>query len=328
MLFDSYHRRLNYLRLSLTDRCNLRCIYCMPEGGIPKFSHDEILSYEELLRLARLSVKMGIEKIRLTGGEPLVRKGVIPFMALLKQIPGLKDISLTTNGVLLTERIEALWEAGIRRINISLDTLIREKFERITRVDDFNRVWQGIERAKEIGFEPIKINVVAMRGINDDEILSFGRLSREEPFHIRFIEYMPIGPENNWKEERFLSAEEIQQRLESLGPLHPVNGSGLDGPARRMAYAGAKGEIGLISPISDHFCPACNRLRVTAEGRLRVCIFSDKETDLRLLLRLGASDSELEEAIQAAIAQKPRQPAFSSDPIPRKCQRPMIKIGG
>jgi len=328
MLFDSYHRRLNYLRLSLTDRCNLRCMYCMPEGGIPKFSHDEILSYEELLRLARLSVKLGIEKIRLTGGEPLVRKGVIPFMARLKQIPGLKDISLTTNGVLLTERIEALWEAGIRRINISLDTLIREKFERITRVDHFNRVWEGIERAKKIGFEPIKINVVAMRGINDDEILSFGRLSREEPFHIRFIEYMPIGLENNWKEERFLSADEIQRRLESLGPLHPVNGSGLDGPARRMAYAGAKGEIGLISPISDHFCPACNRLRLTAEGRLRVCIFSDKETDLRLLLRQGASDSELEEAIQAAIAQKPRQPAFSSNPSPRKCQRPMVKIGG
>ena len=328
MLLDPYNRRLNYLRISLTDRCNLRCVYCMPEQGVPKLIHEDILTYEELLRLARLSVRMGIEKIRLTGGEPLVRKNILGFISSLREIPGIRDISLTTNGVLLAEQAQALWEAGVKRINISLDTLNPKKFAEITRSDFFDRVWEGIQEAQRIGFSPIKINVVALKGINDDEILSFGRLSYEKPYHIRFIEFMPVGQENGWKTERFLSSEEILKTLQTLGPLSPVNGHGLDGPAKRMAFEGAAGEIGLISPISEHFCPTCNRLRLTAEGRLRVCIFSDDESDLRTPLRQGASDEDLEAIIQEAITQKPKEHPVELGPLPRKCQRQMSKIGG
>jgi GTP 3',8-cyclase len=328
MLLDSYKRRLNYLRISLTDRCNLRCVYCMPEQGVPKIFHEDILTYEELLRLARLSVRLGIEKIRLTGGEPLVRKNLIEFISTLKTIPGIQDISLTTNGVLLAGQAQALWQAGVKRINISLDTLNGDKFNQITRFDFYDQVWEGIQEAERIGFSPIKINVVAMRGINDDEILAFGRLSFEKPYHIRFIEFMPVGEENGWKAERFISSEETLQKLQTLGPLYPVNGRGLDGPAKRMAFAWAKGEIGLISPISEHFCPSCNRLRLTAEGLLRVCLFSDHNTDLRTPLRQGASDEQLEAVIQEAILQKPKEHPIQLSPIPRKCQRQMSKIGG
>ncbi len=328
MLLDSFNRHINYLRISLTDRCNLRCVYCMPEQGVPKLIHEDILTYEELLRLARLSIGLGIEKIRLTGGEPLVRKNIVDLIKGLGEVPGIRDISLTTNGVLLAEQARDLWEAGVKRINISLDTLNRKNFARITRVDYFDRVWEGIQEAERIGFSPIKINVVALNGINDDEILAFGRLSIEKPFHVRFIEFMPVGLENGWSAERFLSSEDIFNKLQVLGPLFPINGQGLDGPAKRMAYAGARGEIGLISPISDHFCPSCNRLRLTAEGRLRVCIFSDDETDLRTPLRDGASDTELETVIRTAIARKPKEHPLEMNPLHRKCQRQMSKIGG
>jgi GTP 3',8-cyclase len=328
MLLDSYNRTINYLRISLTDRCNLRCVYCMPEQGVPKLIHEDILTYEELLRLARLSVGLGIEKIRLTGGEPLVRKNIGDLIKALGEIPGIRDISLTTNGVLLAEQARGLWEAGVKRINISLDTLDPQNFSRITRFGFFNQVWEGIQEAERIGFSPIKINVVALRGINDDEILDFGRLSCEKPYHIRFIEFMPVGTENGWSAERFLSSEDILKKLQVLGPLFPINGQGLDGPAKRMSYAGARGEIGLISPISEHFCPSCNRLRLTAEGRLRVCLFSDDETDLRTLLRNGASDTELESVIRGTISRKPKEHPIQMNPLPRKCQRQMSKIGG
>ncbi len=328
MLLDAYNRRLNYLRISLTDRCNLRCVYCMPEQGVPKLDHEDILTYEELLRLARLSIRLGIEKIRLTGGEPLVRKNIVGFIASLREIPGIQDISLTTNGVLLADQARALWDAGVKRINISLDTLNPLKYSRITRYDLFQKVWEGIQEAERIGFSPIKINVVALKGVNDDEVLSFGRLSIEKPYHIRFIEFMPVGQENGWKTERFLSTEKILSKLQSLGTLSPVNGQGMDGPARRMAYAGAAGEIGLISPISEHFCPTCNRLRLTAEGLLRVCIFSDNESDLRTPLRRGASDEVLEAVIQEAITRKPKEHPVELNPLTRKCQRQMSKIGG
>lgn len=328
MILDPYNRRLNYLRLSITDRCNLRCLYCMPEDGVPKLDHAGILSYEEFLRLARISVKLGIEKIRLTGGEPLVRKGVIEFIAQLGRIPGIKDISLTTNGVLLAEYARAIWEAGIRRINISLDSLDPVKYAEITRQDLFSQVWQGIQTAESVGFQPIKINVVALRGLNEDEILAFGRLSMEKPYQIRFIEFMPIGPENGCQMERFLPSDRILSELKTLGTLEPLNGGVLDGPARRWAFKGARGEIGLISPISQHFCPACNRLRITADGKLRTCIFSDLETDLRGPLRQGGSDQTLEEVILQAIALKPKEHPLSLSSIPYRCQRQMSKIGG
>jgi cyclic pyranopterin phosphate synthase len=328
MLLDPYKRHLNYLRISLTDRCNLRCAYCMPEEGVSKLLHQDILTYEELLKLAKLAVGLGIEKIRLTGGEPLVRKGITDFIRSLKEIPGIRDISLTTNGVLLSEQAEDLWQAGIRRIKISLDTLDREKYKEITRVDCFDRVWEGIQKAEAIGFTPIKLNMVVMKGVNDDEILSFGRLSREKPYHLRFIEFMPVGADTNWRSDRFLSSEETLKKLMTLGDLTAINGGGFDGPAKRMAYSGAEGEIGLISPLSEHFCPQCNRLRLTAEGRLRVCIFSENETDLRTPMRQGASDEEIRDIIQQAVTQKPESHSLQSQPLPQGCQRPMSKIGG
>jgi GTP 3',8-cyclase len=328
MLFDPFNRRLNYLRISLTDRCNLRCLYCMPAEGVPKLAHEDLLSYEELLRLARLSVALGIEKIRLTGGEPLTRKGAIPFMAELARIPGVQDISLTTNGILLAEQARSIWEAGIRRINVSLDSLNPERYALITRRDCFSRVWEGIETAEAIGFYPIKINVVALKGLNEEEIAAFGRLSLEKPYHIRFIEFMPVGPSLGCSADRFLPAERILERLGSLGPLTPINGQRLDGPARRWAYAGARGEVGLISPVSQHFCPACNRLRLTSDGKLRTCIFSDQETDLRRPLRQGADDDQLEMIIREAIASKPREHPLNASTAPQRCQRQMSKIGG
>jgi GTP 3',8-cyclase len=328
MLLDSFNRHLNYLRISLTDRCNLRCVYCMPEQGVAKLNHQDILTYEELLRLAGLSVRLGIEKIRLTGGEPLVRKGITDFIRSLKQISGIRDISLTTNGVLLADQALDLWQSGVRRINISLDTLNREKYRVITRFDHFDQVRSGIQTAEAIGFSPIKINVVVMRGINDDEILPFGRMSLEKPYHIRFIEFMPVGTETSWKSERFLSSEETFKILQALGPLTRINGQGFDGPAKRMAYEGARGEIGLISPMSEHFCPQCNRLRLTADGLLRVCIFSDIETDLRTPMRQGASDKALMSIIQEAVTRKPEAHSLQAHPTPRRCQRPMSKIGG
>ncbi len=328
MLLDPFNRRLNYLRLSLTDRCNLRCLYCMPEGGVPKLAHGEILSYEEFLRLARISVRLGIEKIRLTGGEPLTRKGVIPFISELARIPGIKDISLTTNGVLLAEQAQAIWEAGIHRINISLDSLDPGRYAQITRQDLFHQVWQGILAAEAVGFKPIKINVVALKGINEDEIPAFGRLSLEKPFHIRFIELMPVGPETGCQAERYLHGDQILDRLQTLGAMEPLNGRSLDGPARRWKYSGARGEIGLISPISNHFCASCNRLRLTADGKLRTCIFSDDETDLREVLRQGATDEQLEAIIQQAIARKPKEHPHQLSPVPGRCQRQMSKIGG
>jgi cyclic pyranopterin phosphate synthase len=328
MLLDPYKRHLNYLRISLTDRCNLRCSYCMPEQGVPKLHHQDLLTYEELVRLTGLAVRLGIEKIRLTGGEPLVRKGITGFIQSLKMIPGIRDISLTTNGVLLSDQARALWESGVKRINISLDTLDREKYKAITRFDYFDQVWSGIQAAEKTGFSPIKINVVVMKGVNDDEIISFGRLSLEKPYHVRFIEFMPVGADSNWRTERFLSSEETLKKLKTLGSLTVINGQGFDGPAKRMAYTGAKGEIGLISPLTEHFCLQCNRLRLTAEGLLRVCIFSENETDLRTPMRQGASDEELMNIIHEAVSQKPESHSLQAQPTPRRCQRPMSKIGG
>jgi GTP 3',8-cyclase len=328
MLFDAFNRRLNYLRISLTDRCNLRCVYCMPEDGVPKLDHKDILSYEEFLRLARISVNLGIEKIRLTGGEPLVRKGIVEFIAQLGRIPGIKDISLTTNGVLLSEFARPIWDAGIRRINISLDSLDPGRYAEITRQDLFAQVWEGIQTAEKIGFHPIKINVVALKGINEDEILAFGRLSIKKPYQVRFIEFMPIGPENGCRTERYISSDRILNELKTLGQLESLNGQALDGPARRWAFQGAQGEIGLISPISHHFCPACNRLRITADGKLRTCIFSDLETDLRGPLREGVSDETMEKIILQAIALKPKEHPLHLSSLPYRCQRQMSKIGG
>lgn len=325
-LIDRCDRKLNYLRISITDRCNLRCIYCVPYDFIPKIAHKEILSYEEILRIVRISVRLGISKIRITGGEPLVRKGVYNFLEQLTKIQGLLDISLTTNGVLLKDNINKIRSAGIKRINISLDTLNRKKFSQITGHDFFNQIWEGIVLAQKMGFDPIKINVVPLKGVNDDELLDIAALSIEYPFHIRFIEYMPMGT-NNMEIDRHLLAPEIKKRINQLGKLIPIEKSINDGPAERFKFESARGEIGFIRPISQHFCNTCNRLRLTASGQLRPCLMSDVQIDLKTPLRKECSDGKLAEVFLQAVRQKPSEHNLSIG-HPAIVSAQMCAIGG
>ncbi|MCU0587342.1 MAG: GTP 3',8-cyclase MoaA [Syntrophobacteraceae bacterium] len=325
-LIDGHGRRIDYLRLSITDRCNLRCQYCMPTLGVPKLRHDEMLSYEEMLRVADLLVTLGISKIRITGGEPLVRKGSLYFCERIAAINGLQSVSLTTNGVLLEELAEGLSIAGIQRINISLDSLDPRRYASITRRDCFHQVWRGILKAAAIGLSPVKLNTVIMRGINDDEVEDLAGLTYQHPFHVRFIELMPMNGEAG--DDLFMGSDEILARLSAMGPLTPVSSSHSNGPARHFRLAGAMGKIGIISPISHHFCPSCNRLRLTADGKLRTCLFATQETDLRPYLRQGASDAEILERLREAILTKPERHALTPGGI-RKCiNRPMVAIGG
>jgi GTP 3',8-cyclase len=305
-LFDDYHRRLRYLRISITDRCNLRCRYCAPLMPTALSPHRDVLRYEEILRVVRIGVKLGIRKVRVTGGEPLVRRGVDGFLQRLTAIPGLADVSLTTNGVLLKDHLDPLRAAGIQRINVSLDSLDGDGFQRITGRDRFEAVWEGIHLALEKGFDPVKINVVVQRGINDHELSSFAELSIRYPFHIRFIEYMPIGPADLEGERRLLTPE-IRRIIASLGELIPVQGGDNDGPALRFRFPNARGEIGFISPISHHFCSHCDRLRLTADGQLRSCLLSDQAVDMRAALRGNASDAHIAEIFRCAARNKQRE---------------------
>ena len=325
-LIDPYNRHLNYLRISITDRCNLKCIYCVPRDLIPRLSHDDILTYEEILRLVRIGIKLGISKIRVTGGEPLVRKGVYGFLADLSGIDGLADLSLTTNGVSLKANLKKIKAAGIKRINISLDTLNRTKFERITGFNLFDQVWQGIEMALEMGFHPIKLNIVALNGINDDELTDMARLSFEYPLHIRFIEYMPIG-ESQIGNGPLLLAPEIKKRISVLGSLIPVTNTIDDGPAQRYHFEGAAGEIGFIHALSHHFCDRCNRLRLTARGRLRPCLLSDHHEDVKEVMRTGGTDEELMEVFFKAVRHKPSDHNLAIQNPSRVCGQ-MSSIGG
>lgn len=342
LLVDQFSRTITYLRLSLTDRCNLRCMYCMPkeEGGrdgqvkTGKFlQHDELLSYEELLRVVRLAVSLGMNKLRLTGGEPLVRRGILEFIRQLFLLDGLTEVRLTTNGVLLEEYAQKLHDVGIRQLNVSLDTLVPEKFTKITGKDYFARVWAGLLEAKRLGFR-IKINVVAMRGVNDDEFIDFARMAIKYQFQVRFIEFMPVGDKSSWQKDQFIGAEEIKTLISRLGTLTPFAQSHGDGPARMydlMTPDGEKGAVGFISPISHHFCDQCNRLRLTSEGKLRSCLLNDQETDLKVLLRGGASDQELIASIRQTIIDKPQGHALgqgSETPERPSCAGQMSRIGG
>jgi GTP 3',8-cyclase len=314
-LVDQFSRTISYLRLSITDRCNLRCMYCMPENqdegishlkSVEILRHHDLLTYEELLRFVTVAVSMGMVKVRLTGGEPLIRRGVLDFIRNLSIINGLEQIRLTTNGVLLQEMAEALYQAGIRHLNISLDSLRAERFARITGRDLFQSVWRGIETARDLGFH-VKLNVVAMRGVNSDEFRDFTELALSEPIQIRFIEFMPVGEKSGWDRERFIPAGDIQSIISQFSQLTPMEGQRTEGPARVFRVtdsAGRKGSIGFISPISHHFCDSCNRLRLTSEGRLRPCLLSDRETDIREILRNGCTDDDLREAIRLTIMNK------------------------
>lgn len=341
-LVDQFSRTISYLRLSLTDRCNLRCSYCMP--GVSQgnndtvktgnfLAHSDLLTYEELLRVVRLAVAMGMNKLRLTGGEPLVRKGVLDFIHKLSLLQGLEQVRLTTNGVLLAEYAEKLFAGGIRQLNVSLDTLQPAKFKKITGYDYFDKVWNGLQVAKALGFK-IKLNVVAMKGVNDDEFRDFGQLALEQPYQVRFIEFMPVGEKNSWQKEQFIKAEDIKRIISELGVLKPFHKEHGEGPARMFNIESPDkrvGAVGFISPISHHFCDQCNRLRLTSEGKLRSCLLNDKETDLKSLLRGGGSDQAIVASIRRTILDKPQGHTLQEDltRVSRpSCGGRMSRIGG
>ena len=309
---DSHGRVIDYLRISLTDRCNFRCIYCMPAEGVCAMSHDEILRIEEIEQIARVATRIGIRSVRLTGGEPLVRKGVVDLVESLSGMPDIKNVSLTTNGVLLPEMADDLKRAGLSRVNISLDTLDPAQFEFITRVGKLESTMKGIDAALETGFNPVKINAVTVRSLNQD-YLAFARLSIDRPLHVRFIEYMPVGDAagadgTGWGKEDVVPSDELlgiineRARVAGLPELEPVNDDGKPigwGPATYYQFPGAQGTVGFISPLSRHFCGQCNRLRLTADGKLRPCLFSDREIDVRAALRDGGEDAVYDAFLEA-----------------------------
>lgn len=299
-------RNINYLRISVTDRCNFRCRYCTPTASFKAIAHDRIARYEEILRLVRIGCDLGITKVRITGGEPFVRKGIFSFIRRICRIPQLKDISITTNGSRLDRgRLKELMDMGIQRLNFSLDTLVPEKFIRITQRDRFQKVWDSIMAAHDIGMSPIKINTVALRGFNDDEIQAFAGLTREYPFHVRFIEYMPMGETDVDTDRQILTRDIKNLIIDAHGPLTAAPKGANDGPAKPYRLAGAPGILGFITPISSHFCSDCNRLRLTSRGTLRPCLLGNNETDILTPLRSGADDEALEQIMVTALKDKP-----------------------
>lgn len=312
---DRYGRRFDYLRVSITDRCNLRCVYCMPPEGVASKPREAILHSEEIARVVEAAAGMGFRYVRLTGGEPLVRKGVVGLVRRLAGIRGIEEVALTTNATLLGAYACDLAGAGLKRVNISLDSLQPERFRRITRLGNLQSVWQGIEAAQAAGLSPLKINMVVVRGFNDDEVADLARLSLDHPWHIRFIEVMPVAGVSDWGpgmppvESRLVSAGEVRQRLQSLGTLIPEQGPGGHGPARYYRLPGAQGTVGFISAMSEHFCATCNRMRLTADGHLRPCLFSDQGVYVKDALADGASLVQIQSLILQAAEMKPERHA-------------------
>ena len=325
-MLDGYEREINYLRVSVTDRCNLRCVYCMPSDGVAIARHEDVLTLEEIEQVIRAAADVGVRKIRFTGGEPLVRKGLPDLVRNIAAIPIIDDIALTTNGILLPKYAEELKASGLKRVNISLDTLRPERFQEITRLGNLADVWEGIYTALRLNLNPVKINTVVMRGINDDEILDLARLTMDLPLHVRFIELMPIGTQNPWVMGRYISDEEVRQIItEHFGSLEEKKVVG-NGPARSFQLTGAVGSIGFITALSNHFCHQCNRLRLTSMGSLRSCLYAEQEIDLKVPLRQGAGRKELRSLFTKAINLKPEKHKLSEGW--RDSERVMSQIGG
>ncbi len=373
-LIDSFGRLHNNLRISVTDRCNIRCFYCMPAEDVQFMDKAELLTFEEIERFVRVAVPLGIDKLRLTGGEPLVRRELHTLVAKLAAIPGIKDVGLTTNGIFLAEQADALYSAGLRRINVSLDALTPEKFKQFTRRDGFEKVIEGIKAAQRVGFDPVKINAVSVRGMTEDEVVPFGHFARETGVEVRFIEYMPLDADNAWERGKVLFAHEIIEKLSSeIMPLVPVDESrcgrspdrataddrrsplrsaaekegdlrsgdgarsgdprttsapsGHGGPATDFVFEDGIGHIGLIASISQPFCMSCNRIRITADGKLRNCLFSLDETDVRSLLRGDGTDEQIVSAIRSSVAAKKEGHEINTARFIQP-DRPMYSIGG
>jgi len=328
-LLDTYGRSIDYLRISITDHCNLNCFYCTPFGGRSRFPHAEILSYEEIVKVAEAAVLSGVSKVRITGGEPLLRREMIGLCRMLANIHDLKSLALTTNGILLKDMAKPLFDAGVRRINVSLDTLKPERFRKITGRDLLSSVLAGIKKAEEVGLHPIKINTVVMRGINDDEVEELACLTLKKPYHVRFIELMPTdGWTNEDHESLFVPVEEIVKLIKHIGVSHLDPTADSFGPARLSTLPGGKGKVGFIAPMTRHFCGSCNRLRLTADGKLRACLFSKEEIDIKGPLRSGASMEELAGIFRTAAAGKPAGHYLQKTDGRKVFGRAMHAIGG
>lgn len=325
-LFDSWQRQINYLRISVTDHCNLNCVYCSV-GSVPQLPRSGILSYEEIQQVVQVAVSLGINKARLTGGEPLLRPDLSKLVRMIARIEGIDDISLTSNGILLSKYAVELKEAGLKRVNVSLDTLKEGRFKRITGKDKLGEVLSGIKAAHLAGLEPVKINMVVLRDINDDETIDFARMSISHGWNVRFIEYMPFRMP---QAENFATVptQEIRERIQSLGSLEPYTGLAGNGPAKYYRLPGAKGTIGFITPMTEHFCHTCNRLRLTSDGQLRPCLLDDEEVNLKESLRNGAGEDELKRLIQQAVAMKREQHHLTGELASVIVRRPMCQIGG
>jgi GTP 3',8-cyclase len=302
---DGFGRRIDYLRISVTDKCNLRCVYCMPLEGLPWLRRDELLSYEEIAEIVRVMAGLGLRRVRISGGEPLVRRDLPVLVRLLAAVPGIEDLALSTNGVLLAPIAEELRAAGLHRVNISLDSLRPERIAALGRRAGVDRdIFRGLDAAEEVGFRPLKVNTVVMRGRNDDEIADFARMTRHRPWHVRFIEVMPVAGNLGISATAFVPATEILDRLGRIGELLPVVGPPGNGPATYFRFEGAAGTVGVITPMSHNYCDRCNRMRLTADGRLRPCLFGDLHVDLRSALRAGEA---IEARIREALAVKPER---------------------
>ena len=327
-LKDSFGRVVDDLRISLTDRCNFRCVYCMPAEGLTWLPKREILSYEEILRLVRVFIHLGIRTVRLTGGEPLMRQDIDVLIQGLTRLQPDLDLSMTTNGFFLTEKARRLADAGLKRINVSLDSLQPERFERMVRRDGHlvSKILEGLRVAREAGLHPIKLNCVVMRGYNEDEVGDFARLGRDQDYQVRFIEFMPLDAQGEWSMKTVVPGAEILARIHEVFPVAPANGHGTE-PATVYRFADGRGSIGIIASVTEPFCDSCNRIRITADGQLRTCLFSIQEHDLKGLLRSGATDEEIADFILAAVWKKEaghkiNQPDFV------KPARSMSAIGG
>jgi cyclic pyranopterin phosphate synthase len=326
MAFDRFGRRIHYLRISLTDHCNLRCVYCMPED-ITFRPNAELMQDEEIIRLVRLFAGLGFDKYRLTGGEPTVRAGIVNLVGEIAATPGVRSLSMTTNGVLFSKLAEPLAKAGLKRVNFSLDTLDPAKFHRLTRRGSLREVWSGVQAAEESGLIPIKLNCVVVKGYSDEEVVPLARLTIEHPWQVRFIEMMPFAGATEFQRSQIVTAEEIIKRIEmELGPLVEMNNGKLDGEARLFQLINAVGSIGFISTVTQPFCATCTRARLTADGRLRLCLLCEDEVDLLSPLRAGASDTDLRRMILDGIWGKPWGNRLTEGLIP--LNRVMSEIGG
>ena len=328
-LVDSYGRRIKSMRISVTDKCNFRCTYCMPAEGLPWLKKSEIFSYEEIVLVARVAVNIGIEQIRLTGGEPLVRRDVPELVRMLHEIEGLRSLSITTNGILLKHLAGPLAEAGLTRVNVSLDSLMREKFTKLTRRDQLSHVLEGLEELeRHPAIHPIKINAVAIRGFSEEEVLDFVLLARRKPYVMRWIEFMPLDADQAWRKEDILSGAEIKAIIEAAyGPLVQIKTGDPSETARRYTFSDGIGEVGFINPVSEPFCSTCDRIRITADGQLRTCLFATEETDLRAVVRSTTDDEAIATTIRNAVWHKELK-HYIGDKRFKRANRSMSMIGG